>query len=88
MHWSSKKHHISKAVWETLIKCQFGDGEENRDDVFYTPLESPVKEDSSCNIVVNSSQTHLELHGYVHSKIVKQLLEIYFAPFERSPRIE
>jgi hypothetical protein len=63
------------------------DGEENGDDVFYTPPESLVKEDSSCNIVVNSSQIHLEVHGYVHFKIVK-LLELDFAPSKRSLRIE
>jgi hypothetical protein len=77
-----------------LSKCQFGDerlawdGEESGDDVVYTPLKSPVKENSSYNSIVNSSQTHLEVHGYVHSKIVKQLFELDFAPSQRSPRIE
>jgi hypothetical protein len=64
------------------------DGKENRDDVVYTPPKSPVKEDNKCSIVINSSQTHLEVHGYLHFEIVKQLLELDFVPFERSPRIK
>jgi hypothetical protein len=49
---------------------------------------NPIKENSSYNTKVNSSQTHLEMHGYMHSEIVKQLLELDFAPCQRSPRIE
>jgi hypothetical protein len=64
------------------------DGKENRNEVFYTPPKSPVKEDNRCNIIINSSQTHLEGHGYMHFEIVKQLFKLDFAPFERSPRIE
>jgi hypothetical protein len=71
--------------------CRFGDkrftwdGKEGKDDVFYTPLKNLVNEDSSCSLVVASNQTHLQVHGYVHSKIVKQLLELRLFPFVKSP---
>jgi hypothetical protein len=71
--------------------CKFGDerfawdGEEGEDDVFYTPLESLVKEYSSCNLAVETSQTHLQVHGYVHLEIVKQLLEFETFPSIKSP---
>jgi hypothetical protein len=74
-----------------LSKCRFGDkrftwdGEEGEDDVFYTPLESPVNEDSSCSLAIKSNQIHLQVHGYVHSKIVKQLFEFETFPFVESP---
>jgi len=64
-----------------LSRCRFGDkrftwdGEKGEDDVLYTPLESPVNEDSSCSLAIKSNHTHLQVHGYVHSKIVKQLFE-------------
>jgi hypothetical protein len=63
------------------------DGKESRDDVFYTLPKSLVKEDNRCSTIINSSQTHLEVHGYLHFEIVKQLLVLDFAPFETSPRI-
>ncbi len=71
--------------------CRFGDdrfawdGKEGEDAVFYTPLESPVKEDSSCNLVLETSQIHLQVHGYVHLEIVKQLLEFDIFPSIKSP---
>jgi hypothetical protein len=62
------------------------DGKESKNDVFYTPLKSLAKEDNSYSIVVNSNQTHLEVHVYMHFEIVKQLLELDFAPSQRAPR--
>jgi hypothetical protein len=41
-------------------------------DVFFTPLESPTKEDISGNVMSNS-KTHLEVNGAMHACIVKQL---------------
>jgi len=94
VHRSSREHHINKVVWETLNRCWFGDerlawdGKDSKNDVFYTLPKSPVKKDSRYSIVVNSNQTQLEVHGYVHYEIVKQLLELDFGPSQRSPRIE
>jgi uncharacterized RmlC-like cupin family protein len=94
VHRSYKEHRISKAIWEILSRCWFGDkrlgwdGKENMDDVFYIPPKSPVKEDNRCSTIINSSQIHLEVHGYMHFEIVKQLLKLDFAPFERSSKIE
>ncbi len=50
------------------------DGEENEDDIFFTPLESPIKKYANCN--VESKQTHLEVHGCVHFYIISQFIEL------------
>ncbi len=77
VHRLGKECHISNVVWELLSRCKFGDksfqwdGKEGEDDIFYTPLESLVKKDGSCSLTVKTSQTHLQVHGYVHSEIVK-----------------
>jgi hypothetical protein len=41
---------------------------------------NPIIENGSYSTKVNSSQTHLEMHGYMHFEIVKQLFELDFAP--------
>jgi hypothetical protein len=56
--------------------------------IFLHTTRKSSKWNSSYNIIVNSNQTHLEVHGYVHSKIVKQLLELDFVPSQRSLKIE
>jgi len=65
VHRSVRECHISNAIWELLNIHIFDeerftwDGEEGKDDVFYTPLESLVKENNSYNLVVETNQTHL-----------------------------
>ncbi len=91
VHRSVSERHNNNAVWELLSKCIFGDkrftwdGKEGEDDVFYTPLKNLVYEDSNYSLAIESNQTHLQVHGYVHSKIVKQLLEFETFPFVESP---
>jgi hypothetical protein len=51
------------------------DGNESNDEIFYTPTQSPVKEEFSSS-GESSGQTHLEVNGYVHFVIVKQPLEL------------
>jgi hypothetical protein len=55
-----------KLVWE---------GEDpSEDDIFFTPLESPIKVHSSgSGSVVSSNQTHLMYNGTKHVAIVEQL---------------
>ncbi len=52
---------------------------------FYTPPKSSIKEYSSCNLVVKTNQTHLQVHGYVHLEIVKKLFEFETFPSIKSP---
>jgi hypothetical protein len=74
-----------------LSRCKFvdkrlaWDGEEGEGDFFYTPLESLVKDDNNYNLTEETSQTHLQVHGYVHSEIVKQLFEFETFPSVESP---
>jgi hypothetical protein len=81
VHRLIRECHINNAIWELLNRCRFGDkkftwdGKKGEDDVFYTPLESLVNEDNKCSLTIKSNHIHLQVHGYVHSKIVKQLLE-------------
>ncbi len=65
-------------MWATLSRTRNGDeklawdGVESEEDVFFTPPKSPTKDDASLNVLVDS-KCHLEIHGYVHAEIVKQL---------------
>jgi hypothetical protein len=45
---------------------------------FYT-IKKPKKEDSFCR-VVTLGKTHLKVHGYMHSCIVNQLIELEIVP--------
>jgi hypothetical protein len=91
VHKLAKECHIDNVVWELLRRCKFGDkrfawdGEDFEDDIFYTPLKSLVKENRNCNLTIETSQTHLQVHGYVHSKIIKQLCKFETSPFAESP---
>jgi hypothetical protein len=73
---------ISKGIWETLNRCKFVDerfaweGEESGEEKIYTPPESPMKEDCS-NSLNSIRKTHLEVNGYVHFEIIKQLFVHY-----------
>ncbi len=61
--------HINNAIWETLSKARNGDeqlvqeGEvQNEYDIFYTPLESPKKEDFiGSDSVVSNKGIHSEV---------------------------
>jgi hypothetical protein len=44
------------------------------EEVFFTPPESPIKDDASLNVVSNS-RFHLEVNGDIHFYVVKQLID-------------
>jgi hypothetical protein len=47
---------------------------DNEEEVFFTPLESPIKDDASLSVVFNN-RSHLKVNGDIHSYIVKQLID-------------
>jgi hypothetical protein len=49
------------------------DGVDNDEEVFFTPLESTIKDDASLSVVFNS-RFHLEVNGAAHCYIIKQLI--------------
>jgi hypothetical protein len=55
-----------KLAWEGEI--------ESEDDVYFTPLKSRVREDPSCNVVLDN-KVCLEVNNVVHVYIVKQLID-------------
>ncbi len=85
VHRSHIKKCISKVVWKTLNRAKHvdeklkWDGEESEDDHFFTPPQSPLKEDNDCSVVL-STHPHLEVNGVVHSIIVDELtnLELFY----------
>ncbi len=87
MFKSSSSKHISKAVWETLSRARFAneklawEGEvESKDDVFFMPPKSPIREDPIPRVVLNT-QVHLEVNEIVHAYIVKQLTNFLIVHF-------
>lgn len=49
---------------------------QNEDDIFYTPLESSIKEDFiGSGSVMSNKGTHLEVNSAQHAYIVKQLTD-------------
>ncbi len=71
---------VSNVLWEALNRAKnvneklaWEDEVPSEDDVFFMPLETPIKEDIN-GIVMSNSKTHLEVNGVVHACIVKQLI--------------
>lgn len=81
VHRSHIENCINKTMWETLSKARHvdeklaWDGEESEYDHFFTPPQSPLKEDNNCSVVL-STQPHLEVNGVVHSVIVEELINL------------
>jgi hypothetical protein len=69
-----------KLVWEGKV-------DSNEDDVYFTPLESPQKEDPNYNVISNT-QVHLEVNGAMHAYIVKQLTNLEIIHSLGSPTLE
>jgi hypothetical protein len=63
------------------------DGEESEDDHFFTPPQSPLKENNDCCVML-STQPHLEVNGFVHSIIVEEFTNIKLFYFLGSNRSE
>jgi hypothetical protein len=52
-------------------------GWRSEDDHFFTPPQSPLKEDNNYSVLLNT-QLHLEVNGVVHSIIVEELTNLEF----------
>jgi hypothetical protein len=59
--------------------------EESEDEIFFTPPESPLKEDTNGSVVLNNGQTHLEVNGVIHSYIANQLKKLAIVQSLRLP---
>jgi hypothetical protein len=59
--------------------------EESEDEIFFTPLESSLKEDTNGSVVPNNGQIHLEVNGVIHSHIVNQLTKLAIVQSLRLP---
>jgi hypothetical protein len=60
MHRSHIEKSINKAMWKTLNRVKHVDeklkwnGEKSEDDHFFTPPQSPLKEDNDCSAMLNT----------------------------------